>query len=383
MDAAPQETPQSRPKRRISTPVLVVMLAALAAGGWYWYSSKAPVSGTGGGAVQIVSGAVATADVAVRFSASGQVTPLQTVDIYAQNAATIRTVHIKEGQFVKQGDKLFTLDTRTEDANLGRAQAQVEKDRADLANAERNLERQTALFKQEYISRAELDTAQNTVDGLRNQLAADQATLAASRVSRSFDDITAPIPGRTGAIAVYPGSLAQPGAQVLVNIAQIDPVNVAFTLPEQQFSEVHQAFLRGKVRVSAQPDASGQAPMEGYLTFVDNTVDSASGSIRLKAEFSNPDHRLWPGMFVTVTLDPSLLKDALTVPVQAVQTGPDKKFIYTIGADNKVSSAPITVRLIQDGVAVIDGVAAGTKIVVEGAQNLRPGSVVAEQGKGR
>jgi RND family efflux transporter MFP subunit len=334
--------------------------------------------GSKGGAVLVVSAIVAQGDVSVKLTANGTVSAQQTVEVRPQISATIHTVHIREGQFVHKGDKLFTLDTRTEAANLSKAAAQLEKDRADLANAERNLVRQRDLFQQKYISQAAFDTAQNQVDGLRGQLAVDQAALESSSVSRSFGEITAPISGRTGAIAVYPGSLVQPNGAALVSITQIDPINISFTLPENELAGLQQARATGKVAVSAVPDAAGQKARKGWLSFVDNAVDTASGTIRVKAEFSNADNQLWPGMFVSVTLSPRKLAGALTVPAQAVQIGPEKKFLYVIGADGKVSAAPVMVRLIQEGIAVIEGVAAGTRVVVEGAQNIRPGSVVSE-----
>jgi RND family efflux transporter MFP subunit len=331
-----------------------------------------------GGAVLVVSAVVAQGDILVKLTANGTVSAQQTVEVRPQISATIHTVHIREGQFVHKGDKLFTLDTRTEAANLSKAAAQLEKDRADLANAERNLVRQRDLFQQKYISQAAFDTAQNQVDGLRGQLAVDQAAMESSSVSRSFGEITAPISGRSGAIAVYPGSLVQPNGAALVSITQIDPINVSFTLPENELAALQQARAKSKVAVSAVPDAAGQKARKGWLSFVDNAVDTASGTIRVKAEFSNADNQLWPGMFVSVSLSPRKLTDALTVPSQAVQIGPEKKFLYVIGADNKVSAAPVNVRLIQDGYAVIEGVAAGTRVVVEGAQNIRPGSMVSE-----
>jgi RND family efflux transporter MFP subunit len=165
---------------------------------------------------------------------------------------------------------------------------------------------------------------------------------------------------------------------VLVSITQIDPINVSFTLPERELADLQHALAKGEVPVSAKLDLPGQPAVKGRLVFVDNAVDMASGTIRLKAEFANPDNRLWPGMFVTVALSPRTLTGAITVPVQAVQTGPEKKFLYVIGEDRKVAAQPISVRLIQDGIAVIEGIAAGARIVVEGAQNLRPGSVVSE-----
>ena len=359
-----------------------ILLVALAAGMWVWRAQNTATSAEEAGAVQVVSAPVMQADVPARLSANGTVTAMQTVEVRPQISATIKTVHIREGQSVRQGDRLFTLDARTEDANLGMAEAQITRDRADLTNAERNLERQRELFRQEYVSRAELDAAQNQVDMLRSQVAIDQAAVEASRVARSFGEITAPIAGRTGAIAVYPGSLVQPNGAALLNITQIDPINVGFTLPERELAELQQAFAKGAVPVDAKPDLPGQPDLEGRLVFIDNAVDTASGTIRLKAEFPNPDNRLWPGMFVTVTLAPRTLAGAFTVPVQAVQTGPENKFVYAIGADRKVASQPVDVRLIQDGIAVIEGIAPGARVVVEGAHNIRPGDTVAESGNG-
>lgn len=384
MEVVSHEKPSARANRRTWITLVAILLIALAAGIWFWRTNSSAVKPKETGVVQVVSAVVAQTDVPVRLTANGTVSSQQTVDVRPQISATVKVVHIKEGQFVRKGDLLFTLDTRTEDANLSKARAQVVKDRADLMNAERNLERERGLLKQEYVSQLEFDTAQNLVDGLRGQLAIDLASVEASRVARSFDEIYAPIAGRTGAIVVYPGSLVQPSGTltasgaVLVSITQIDPINVSFTLPEHELAALQQSLAKSEVAVYANLGLAGQPALEGRLVFVDNAVDTTSGTIRLKAQFPNADHRLWPGMFVIVTLAPRTLVGALTVPVQAVQTGPEKKFLYVIGEDHKVTALSINVRLIQDGIAVIEGVAPGGRVVMEGAQNLRPGSVVSE-----
>lgn len=375
------QTKPMRPKRRLWM-VMSILLLVLIAGIWIWRSQAATpnTKGKKPSAEQVISAVVTQGDVSVKLTAKGTVSALQSVEVRPQISAAITAVHIKEGQFVRRGERLFTLDTRTETANLTKAEAQLVKARADLANAERNLERQRELFRQKFISQAALDTAQNQVDGLRGQLAVDQAGAQTSRVARSFGEITAPIAGRTGVIAVYPGSLVQPSGAALVTITQIDPINVSFTLPESELAGLQAAFAKGAVPVSATLESAAQEKLTGRLVFIDNAVDAASGTIRLKAGFQNADNRLWPGMFVTVSLAPRTLAGALTVPVQAVQTGPEKKFVYVIGADSKVALVPITVRLIQDGVAVIEGVTPGVRVVVEGAQNLRPGSAITEAG---
>ncbi|NOT82762.1 MAG: efflux RND transporter periplasmic adaptor subunit [Gallionella sp.] len=357
--------------------ILCAALIALGVGGWKRYAPSANKNTKPANVIQVVSAAVMQADVLVKLTSSGTVAALQSVDVRPQISAMVKMVHVKEGQFVRKGDRLFTLDTRTEDANLKKAEAQVAKDKADLANAERNLERVKALLKLEYVAQSEFDTAQNLVDGLRSQLAIDLAAVETSRVARSFDEITAPISGRTGVISVYPGNLVQPAATTaLVSIAQLDPINISFTLPERELAGLQQALGKGEVPVYAKLDVAEQNTLTGYLSFIDNNVDTSSGTIHLKAVFSNADHRLWPGMFVSVEIAPRSLTNVLTVPAQAVQTGPEKKFLYVIGKDNKVASAPINVVLIQDSLAVVEGVAAGERVVVEGAHNLKPNSVV-------
>jgi len=366
--------------------VVVIILTALV---WYNQETVAGTKPTEQKKIQIVSAVVIKRNVPIKLTANGTVTPQKTVEVRPQISAIVKTVHIREGQFVSKGDKLFTLDARTESANLSKAEAQLAKSNADLANAVRNLKRQQKLFENKFISQAALDTAQNQVDSLKGQLDFDKAAVQANRVAHGFTIITAPISGRTGSIPVHtgslvqpniaiPGSVTQPRSAVLVSITQINPINIKFTLPERKLVILQQALAEGDITVSAKLDLAGEPLIEGRLIFVDNTVDVQSGSILVKAEFLNQDRKLWPGMFVTVMLAPEILIDALTVPIQAVQTGPENKFLYVIGKDNKVESQSITIRLVQDGFAVVEGTMAGTQVVVEGAQNLRPGSIVVE-----
>jgi RND family efflux transporter MFP subunit len=381
MEVISQASPAVRSNRRLKIAMVGVVLAALIAGAWAWRSQSGPTNTRipSAGAIQVVTATVTRNDVSVRLTANGQVSAQQMVAVRPQLSAMIRSVDIKEGQYVHKGERLFTLDARTEDANLSRTEGQLAKSRADLRNAERNLERQRELFRQNFISQAALEVAENQVEGLRAQLLIDQATVQANRIARGFSEITAPVAGRTGAIPVYQGSLVQPN-DILVSITQIDPINVSFTLPESEFGSLQQALAKGEVSVNVALDDAGKQTRKGRLIFVDNVVDTASGTIALKAEFPNADSNLWPGMFVTVTLAPRTLPGALTVPVQAVQHGPERKFVYVIGEDGKANPLPVVVRLIQGGFAVVEGegVAPGIRVVVEGAQNLSPGSMVTE-----
>lgn len=378
-------------KRSIWTLVFAVLVFVLIASVWIWRNqdSVTETRSTEEEKIQIISTTVMQNNVPIKLIANGIVSSQQTVEVRPQISAVIKAVHIKEGQFVRKGDKLFTLDARTENANLSKAEAQLAKSSADLENAVLSFKRQQKLFEQKFISQAALDTAQNQVKSLQGQFEADQAAVRATRVMRGFTEIIAPISGRTGTIPVHPGSLVQPNtvipgslmqprSAVLVSITQIDPINVSFTLPERELVALQQAQAKGDVKVNVKLDLAKEPLLEGRLIFVDNTVDTKSGSIQLKAEFPNAEKRLWPGMFVTVMLAPNTLTGVLTVPIQAVQTGPEEKFLYVIDENNRVKSQQINVRLIQDGLAVIEGTMVGTRVVMEGAQNLRPGSMVAE-----
>jgi RND family efflux transporter MFP subunit len=377
------------PRTRKRWPVVAgVLIIGGALSGWWWLGSSRNQEAQGArrppGAIPVVTAEAQSRNVPVKLSANGTVTSLQSVDVRSQVTSTVRQVHIREGQDVHAGELLFSLDSRSDEANLRKAQAQVEKDRADLATNERNLARQVDLFKQKFISQAALDTAQNQVDTLKGQLAIDTAAVEAARVALAYDEIRAPFSGRTGVINVRAGSLVTPSAAsasattpALVTITQIDPIDIAFTLPEREFPALQSAIRSGAVTVTATPQAGGEK-VSGKVVFVDNAVDTATGTIRVKARFDNPAGRLWPGMYATVELAPRTIANATVVPAQAVQTGPDSRFIYVVGDDRKVQQKTVKLDYVEKGFAVVDGLAPGARVVVEGVQNLRPGSTVAE-----
>ena len=375
-------------------PWIVGFALILAAIGWWWLGMAkgrdANAARRPAGPVVVVTAQAESRDVPVNLTANGTVTALQSVDLRSQITSTVQQVHIKEGQFVHRGDLLFTLDSRTEEANIKKALAQVEKDRADLSTAQRNQARQRELFQQKFISQAALDAVENQVNTLQGQLAIDLAAVEAAKVARAYTEIRAPFAGRTGIINVRAGSLVQPGsaniasttgasagAQPLVTITQVDPIAVAFTLPEKELPALQAAMQRGQVIAMASANG-GDEPFRGRITFIDNAVDTTTGTIRLKAEFDNPRSRLWPGMYVNVQLSPRTIRNATVVPAQAVQTSPDARFVYVVGPDRKVVARNVKLAYVEQGFAVVDGLQAGARVVVEGAQNLRPGSAVAE-----
>lgn len=371
-------SPKAAAGRKRLKLVFSFVLVGLIAGLWLLRTPDpaATRSRTEVNAIPVVTAAVAQHDVPVKFKTKGTVSAVQTVEVRPQVAATIKAVHIKEGQFVKKGERLFTLDTRAQEANLAKSIARLAKTRVELQNAQRQFNRQRELFYKKFISQAALDVAENQVDLLQNQLSFDQAAVQADRVARDYGEIIAPIAGRTGAIQVYPGSLVRPEATMLVSITQIDPIYISFVLPERELDSLKQALAKGEVRVSAQLNLADQQEREGRVVFIDSAVDTASGTIQVKAEFANADGKFWPGMFASVTLISTILPDVLTVPVQALQSGPDGQFLFVVEEHHKAMPQPVNVRLIQEGIAVVEGIELGQCVVIEGAQHLRAGSRV-------
>lgn len=379
--------------------IVAAALIAVGVGGWYVNqhhgahaegAAGAAAEGQGGGknggaqppaVVNVVS--PQRQDVPVLQVANGTVTPIRTVDLHPQTTATIRQVHIKEGQFVKEGQLMFSLDDRADRANQDKAQAQVERDRAQVADLERQYKRSQDLFAQKFIAQSAVDTLRAQVDQARATLQADSAAARASGVATSYTAIRAPMSGRVGGIGVYPGSLVQP-ATSLTTVTQLDPIDVAFTLPESSLAALLAAQKRGKVAVQVLPGA-GLAPVDGVLSFVDNTVDPGAGTIKVKAEFGNRETTLWPGQYVNTKVTVQTIKDAVVVPQSAIITSVQGTFVYVLDKDQAAHPVPVQ-RLHSFGVdAAVSGLSGSERIITEGKQNVRPGARVrlaSEAGKG-
>ena len=341
-------------------------------------AASGAASRPGGGAVSVTTVRALQRDVDVMLEATGTVTALNSVDIRPQVSSVITKVHIREGQFVKAGQPLFTLDTRADDVNLAKARAQMAKDMASLADAQRQLLRSRDLLAQNFISQGAVDTNQTLVDAQQAVVAADRAAIDAAQVALSYNRINAPASGRAGAINVFAGSTVQPGGVALVTITQLDPIAVSFSLPQRHLGDALQTLRSGGGKVLAVlPE--GRGTITGKLQFVDNTVDANSGTVRVKAQFGNANEALWPGSFVGVRLATQTMKDAVVVPQAAVIQGPRGSIVYTVDADNKAVSKPVEVLYASGPDAVASGVRAGERIVLDGRQNLRPGATVIER----
>ncbi|HEY0488824.1 MAG TPA: efflux RND transporter periplasmic adaptor subunit [Telluria sp.] len=362
--------------------VLVVGIAAIVgATAWYLNAGGDDKPGAKGGGrgqgeqppavVNVV--APVRQDVPVTLQANGTVTPANSVDLRPQTTSTIRKVHIKEGQSVKAGDLMFSLDDRNEQANVSQAKAQLARDRATLADLERQYKRNQELVAQKFLAQSAIDTLRSQVEAQRALIAANQAALQGERVAASYGTIRAPMSGRVGAISVYPGSLVQP-ATSLTTVTQLDPVNVAFTLPESALPDLLAAQRAGSVTVEAQP--SGGKPSIGKLNFIDNTVDAQAGTIKVKAQFDNRDTMLWPGQYVTTRVTLRTLKDATVIPQAAIITNTGGTFVYVVGEGQAAKQVPVQRVHAMGDSAVVTGLAGTEKVITEGKQNLRPGGKV-------
>jgi len=351
------------------------VIAAVAAGAAkFFWPAAAPQAKS---PVQTVSTIlVKKQDFPIVLQTTGNTVAVNVVDIRPQVTNVVAQVHAKEGQMVRKGDLLFSLDDRADRANYEKAQAAAD-------DAQRQYKRAQDLVRQQFVSQSALDTAQSNA----------QVALAAARAAQaqlSYDSIRAPINGRIGIINVFPGALVQPGNTVststtatsttaqgaMATITQLDPINVQFTIPEALLGAFFDAQRAGKP-VTIDFELGGKN-RQGRVYVIDNQVDAAIGAVRAKAEVSNADHAMIPGQFVRVTAVAGDIKDALVVPSQAVVMSPRGEQVYVVGADETVSLKPVKVLTQAKGQSVITGVNEGDRVVVEGKQNLRPASKVRE-----
>jgi multidrug efflux system membrane fusion protein len=351
-------------------PVLAVVTAMLVNG-----CSGGAKNGAGGaGAPVLVAPAVAT-NVPVQIDPPpvGHVMPYSTVTIRPQVGGVISQVHFQQGQEVKKGDLLFTIDPRPSEAALAAARAALARDQAQMENARIQFNREQKLFEQKLVSQDEFDTSKAGFDALTGTVAADQAAVTNAMLNLDYCQIRAPIDGVTGSLQFYQGNVVKSPDDTLLTINQIHPIYVAFAVPEQYLPEIKREMREKTLKVAA-TFQNMDAPPQGELTFIDNAVDTLTGTIQLRATFPNEDGTLWPGQFVQVTLTLSELTNAIVVPSQAVQTGQDGDFIYVVKLDQTVEQQPVTIGITyQGGTVVQSGLKAGETVVTDGQLRLEPG----------
>lgn len=328
----------------------------------------------------VVVSTVEQRDVPLQIIAIGNVEAYQTVQIRSMVSGEIETIHFKEGDNIRKGQLLYTLDKRPFQAALDQAQGNLKRDEAQEANAKLEAARYTDLEKQGVISREQADLERTTENANTAAVYADQAALQAAKVQLQYTDIYAPIESRAGALMINVGNLVKANdTPYLVQLNQIAPIYVTFTVPEVRLSEVRQ-FAAGGLKVLAFPKGQGSNPAEGTLTFIDNGVDPQTGTVKLKATFQNKDMRLWPGEFVDVVLNLSMTKDAIAVPTKAVQSGQQGDYVFVVTKDGMAEPHEVTTAGTYQNLTVVKtGLKPGDTVIVDGQLRVVPNAKVVVQ----
>ena len=369
---------------------------------------KGKGKGKGGnaGPVAVLAVAASLKDVPIEIQVVGNVEAYSTVSLRAQVSGQLTAAYLKDGDFVKKGAPLFAIDPRTIDGQMTQAEANLARSSAQLAQAQANLardaeseryargvaERYGKLAEEGVFSQDQARQTRNNADVLAQsvaadkaailsaqaQISADQASINNIKIQRGYTTVFAPVDGRTGNVTQKEGNIVTANNTELAVIHQVEPIYVTFAVPESRLGEVKGYFDQGgRLAVTTKAQDGSGAAESGELTFIDNAVDTSTGTIKLKGTFKNSAHNLWPGQFVNVTLQLTTRRGAVVVPNQAVQTGQDGTFVYVVGDDNKVSFRPVKVGPRVDLDLVIDeGLKAGEVVVTEGQLRLQPGSEV-------
>jgi multidrug efflux system membrane fusion protein len=329
--------------------------------------------------VPVTVGVVSQKTVPVTLKAIGNVEAYTSVAVKARVGGELQRVHFQEGQEVKQGDLLFTIDPRPYEAVLKEAQAKLARDRALLKKAQDDAQRYSRLIKDDLISREQYEQITANAQALAATVQADEAAVEHARLQVGYCYISSPVSGRTGSLLINQGNLikAEDEKNPIVVIHQIQPIYVSFAVPEKYFPEIKTAMQRGTLPLSVVIAGDEPQPIQGKLTFIDNQVDRTTGTVRLKGTFTNEAKRLWPGQFVDVSLELSSQPNALVVPAQAVQTGQGEQFVFVVKPDHTVDYRAIQVERIINGEAVVNkGLSPGEQVVTDGQLRLVPGARV-------
>ncbi len=382
LDAPP---PRTRKGRAVSALIAALLLAAIGAAIWLW-PARQPAHRAGGSATPPIPVLAATArqrDVPIYLDGLGTVQAFNTVTVTPMVGGPLLSVGFRQGEDVTKGQVLARIDPRVYQAALEQAEAKKAQDAATLANARADLARYQDLVAKKYTSAQQAATQKALVAQLVAQVQMDQAQVDTARTQLSYCTITAPISGRTGLRLIDPGNIVQPSSTTgIVVIAQIHPISVVFSLPQQDLPQVQAALHAGAPPVLAYAQGAAETAANvldrGTLTVLDNEVDPTTGTIKLKATFPNPQDLLWPGGFVAVRLQVATDRNAVVVPPAAVQQGPQALYVYVVGANDTVTRRDVTVSHEDTDAAVIAaGLHAGERVVTDGASRLSDGARVA------
>ncbi len=359
----------------LALPALFSLAAAACTVGNQAAANAPPGGGGGPAGVPVTIAPVVTKSMPVELRVIGTAEASSSVAIRAQVNGELTKVHFTEGDDVQEGQVLFTLDRRPYEASLRQAEANLQRDVAQAANARAQAQRLQDLAGRGIVSPDQVDASRTAAEALEATVAADRAVVESARGQLETVTISAPMAGRTGALMVHEGNLVRANDTApLVVINRLTPINVSFAIPESQLTTVRHFLARGQLAVDARP-GDDNTPVSGRISFVDNAVDEATGTIMLKGTFGNSDRRLWPGQFVNVVLKLTTEPQAVVVPTMAVQTGQDSQYVYVVKADQTVELRPVSVSRTSDNESIIkEGLKPGETVVTDGQLRLVAGS---------
>jgi multidrug efflux system membrane fusion protein len=350
---------------------LAVVPAAVAAAS----CSKPPVQQQPIVPVQVV--AVTRISAPLTIGANGSVEPLQTVAVQAQTGGTLNQVSFREGDDVTAGQILFRLDPRPFEAALRQAEATLTRDEAQAANAGREAERYKTLVEKDYVTKSQADQAMSAAATTTATVQADRASVDNAKLNLNYATIRAPISGRTGRLLVRQGNLVRPGSDPLVVINQLRPILVRFPVVQHDFPALQRRNARGPVPVRVVTADSGRVGEVGTLAFLDNAVDSLTGTVTAKARFENQTNSLWPGEYVHVSVELEVQSDAMAIPTKALQAGQQGNYVFVVGGDRIAKVRQVSTGRVVGELTTIDkGLEAGEQVVIDGQSRLTPNAKV-------
>jgi len=367
--------------RRLS--LLLVLFGLIGAAAYYFHfqesgSDAAVVNDLPAAVEPVLAGDVVQKPMPIDIDTVGRVQAISTVAVRSRIDGVIESVEVADGQEVKAGEILFNLDDQEAQAELRTAEATLERDRSNLAIAQRDEERLQPLAAKDFASRQQLDQLAAATAAAKATVAADEAQLEAAKIRLSYTVIRAPIDGRIGTIASKVGSSIRPNdVTALMTINQLQPIYVSFAIPQRHLGDLQDAMAKGTLPVVAEIPGREEEPQAGSVTFIENEVDATTNTVSLKATFPNASDRLWPGQYVNVVVTLSIDETAIVVPSDAVQISQDGSYVFVIQSDSTVELRPITVaRTVGDETVVDMGLRPGERVVTEGQLRLEPGSKV-------
>ncbi|HJV28823.1 MAG TPA: efflux RND transporter periplasmic adaptor subunit [Aromatoleum sp.] len=367
--------------------LVAAVVAVAAVGGGYWYYTSrvasAPVAAKAPPLVPVTAAVAAVSDVPVLLEVIGRAEAYESVTVKSRLDGQVASVVYTEGQHVRQGDVLLRLDPADYEARLRQAEANVAGDEAQVAKARADVERYVALKGRGFVSDEKVNEVHTDEAAAQATVKADKAAVEFARLQLSYTTVRAPFDGVVGARLVFPGSAVKVNDTALAVVNRVKPLFVSFDVSEKHLPRLREAMAAGRMKAAIKVPGGGDPPVEGIVRFLDNAVDTTTGTIQMKAVLDNQDEKLLPGQFVNISLRLATLGGAIVVPTEAVQQGPDGNFLYVIGEEDKVAPRKVEVETMFEGrAAIAKGLAAGEKVVTDGQLRLTPGARVKVKGEG-